>query len=162
MRSGGADPGLGGGAVQFGAQRVRGDAAALVGAQEVGGFAGARLQQRPAEWAVLGDLVDNGESVVVDDRGHGADVLVVPERVRRPPLPILYGAGDVGDLGMERAADSPDRGQERQAAGCRQRSPSSPADWSPPPGFVDGSSWRAVAVTTPVRAGYGHHEASAS
>ena len=40
-------PGFGGGAVQLIAQSVCGDAAALVGEQEVGQLAGARVAQRP-------------------------------------------------------------------------------------------------------------------
>ena len=39
--------------------------------------------------------------VLGDDRGDRADVLVVAERVRRPPLPIGGGPGDVGDLGVD-------------------------------------------------------------
>ena len=39
--------------------------------------------------------------VLGDDRGDGADVLVVPERVRGPPFPVGAGPGGVGDLGVD-------------------------------------------------------------
>jgi hypothetical protein len=39
--------------------------------------------------------------VLGDDRGDRADVLVVPERVRRPPLAVRRCLGDVGDLGVD-------------------------------------------------------------
>ena len=39
--------------------------------------------------------------VLGDDRGDGADVLVVTQRVRRPPLPVRCRPGDVGDLGVD-------------------------------------------------------------
>ena len=39
--------------------------------------------------------------VLGDDRGDRADVLVIAERVRRPPLPVGAGPGDVGYLGMD-------------------------------------------------------------
>ena len=39
--------------------------------------------------------------VLGDDRGDRADVLVVTQRVRRPPLPVRRGPGDVGDLGVD-------------------------------------------------------------
>ncbi len=39
--------------------------------------------------------------VLGDDRGDRADVLVVPQRVRGPPLPVGAGLCDVGDLGMD-------------------------------------------------------------
>ena len=39
--------------------------------------------------------------VLGDDRGDRADVLVVTQRVRRPPLPVGTRSGDVGDLGMD-------------------------------------------------------------
>ena len=45
-----------------------------------------------------------GESflqVLGDDRGDGADVLVVAEGVRGPPFPVVAGLGDVGDLGVD-------------------------------------------------------------
>ena len=35
------------------------------------------------------------------DRRHGADVLVVAERVRGAPLAVGGGSGDVGDLGVD-------------------------------------------------------------
>src|ERR1017187_8938683 len=39
--------------------------------------------------------------VLGDDRGDGADVLVVAERVRGPPFPVGGCPGDVGDLGVD-------------------------------------------------------------
>jgi hypothetical protein len=39
--------------------------------------------------------------VLGDDRGDGADVLVVPQGVRRPPVPVGRCPGGVGDLGMD-------------------------------------------------------------
>ncbi len=36
-----------------------------------------------------------------DDRRHRADVLVVTQGIRRPPLAVDDGAGDVGDLGVD-------------------------------------------------------------
>ena len=39
--------------------------------------------------------------VLGDDRGDRADVLVVAQRVRRPPFPVDAGPGDVGDLGVD-------------------------------------------------------------
>ena len=39
--------------------------------------------------------------VLGDDRGDRADVLVVPQRVRGPPLPVGRRPGDVGDLGVD-------------------------------------------------------------
>ena len=39
--------------------------------------------------------------VLGDDRGDRADVLVVAQRVRRPPFPVGAGPSDVGDLGVD-------------------------------------------------------------
>ena len=39
--------------------------------------------------------------VLGDDRGDGADVLVVPERVRGAPFAVGRRPGDVGDLGVD-------------------------------------------------------------
>ena len=39
--------------------------------------------------------------VLGDDRGDGADVLVVTQGIRRPPLPVGARPGDMGDLGMD-------------------------------------------------------------
>ena len=39
--------------------------------------------------------------VLGDDRGDRADVLVVTQRVRGPPLPVGTRPGDVGDLGVD-------------------------------------------------------------
>ena len=39
--------------------------------------------------------------VLGDDRAHGADMLVVTQRVRRAPFPVGAGPGGVGDLGMD-------------------------------------------------------------
>jgi hypothetical protein len=39
--------------------------------------------------------------VLGDNRGNRADVLVVPEGVRRPPFPVGRRPSDVGDLGMD-------------------------------------------------------------
>ena len=39
--------------------------------------------------------------VLGDDRGDRADVLVVAQGVRGPPLPVGAGPGDVGDLGVD-------------------------------------------------------------
>ena len=61
-------PGFGGGAVQLIAQSVCGDAAALVGEQEIGQLAGARVAQRPARGAIGGDPVDDLDGLLVD--GH--------------------------------------------------------------------------------------------
>ena len=57
---------LGGRAVQLLAQRVRGDAAALVGEQEVGHLPGPRVAQRPARRAVRGDPVDDLDGLLVN------------------------------------------------------------------------------------------------
>jgi hypothetical protein len=39
--------------------------------------------------------------VLGDDRGDRTDVLVVAERVRRPPFTVGTGLDDVGDLGVD-------------------------------------------------------------
>ena len=39
--------------------------------------------------------------VLGGDRGHRADVLVVAQGIRGPPLPVGPGPGDVGDLGVD-------------------------------------------------------------
>jgi hypothetical protein len=51
------------------------------------------LQAEPAGERLL--------QVLGGDRRHGADVLVVAERVRRPPLAVDDRPGDVSDLGMD-------------------------------------------------------------
>jgi hypothetical protein len=56
-------------------------------------IAGDPLQAEPARQRFL--------QVLGDDRGHRADVLVVTERVRRPPFPVGGRLGDVGDLGVD-------------------------------------------------------------
>ena len=63
-----AEPGLGGGAAQLGAERLGGDSPAVVGEQEVGGLASTGMAQRPACGPVPGDRVDQGDGVVVE--GH--------------------------------------------------------------------------------------------
>ena len=56
-------------------------------------IAGDPLKAEPARERFL--------QVLGDDRGDRADVLVVTERVRRPPLPVGGRLGDVGDLGVD-------------------------------------------------------------
>ena len=56
-------------------------------------IAGDPLQAEPARERFL--------QVLGDDRGDRADVLVVAERVRRPPFPVGGRLGDVGDLGVD-------------------------------------------------------------
>ena len=59
-------PRFGGGSVQLIAQSICGDAAALVGEQEVGLLAGARVAQWPAWGAVGDDPVDEPGGFLVD------------------------------------------------------------------------------------------------
>ena len=56
-------------------------------------IAGDPFQAEPARERFL--------QVLGDDRGDRADVLVVTERVRRPPFPVGGRLGDVGDLGVD-------------------------------------------------------------
>ena len=55
--------------------------------------AGRPLQAEPAGQRLL--------QVLGGDRADRADVLVVAEGVRGPPLPVVAGPGDVGDLGVD-------------------------------------------------------------
>ena len=80
---------IGGGAVQLGAQRARRHAAALVGEQEVGQLAGARVAQRPARRAVLSDPVDEREGFLLD--GHHP----LGEQLAQRDLQPGAGAGDL-------------------------------------------------------------------
>ena len=51
------------------------------------------LQAEPARQRLL--------QVLGHDRGHRADMLVVAQRVRRPPFPVGCRPGGVGDLGVD-------------------------------------------------------------
>jgi len=80
---------FGGGPVQLVAQRVCGHAAALVGEQEVGQLAGARVAQRPARGAVRDDPVDEPGGFLVD--GHHPLGVELAQRDLQPGP----GAGDL-------------------------------------------------------------------
>ena len=56
-------------------------------------IAGLPRQPEPAGQRLL--------QVLGDDRGDRADVLVVAQGIRCPPLPVDAGPGDVGDLGVD-------------------------------------------------------------
>ena len=58
--------------------------------------------------------------VLGDDRGDRADVLVVTERVRRPPFPVHRRPGDVGDLGVDMQLHVPVPGGVLQPVRHRQ------------------------------------------
>ena len=89
MGCGRADPGLGGGAVQLGAQGCHGHAPALVVEQEVGELAGARVRERPARRAELGDAVDDVEGFLVDG-DHALGVQLAQRHLQPGP-----GSGDL-------------------------------------------------------------------
>lgn len=115
MRDHAVETGFGGGTVQFLADRVGGQAAALVGEQEVSEFAGARVSQRAAWGAGFGDPVDDLKGFVVD--GHHPLVEQFAERHFQPgALP-----GDlVHAVQLERGqlADAqPGGAQEQQSVG---------------------------------------------
>jgi hypothetical protein len=109
--------GFGGSAVQFVADGLGRDAAALVGEQEVSHLPGAGMAQRPARGPVLGDPVDDLDRLVVD-RHHP-----LGEQLAQRHLQPGARAGDlVHAVQLERgelADPHPGGAQEQQRVGAQ-------------------------------------------
>ncbi|OHV47346.1 hypothetical protein BCD48_18430 [Pseudofrankia sp. BMG5.36] len=99
------------GAGEFRAHRVLGKPAAVVGEKEIGGPAGARMRERPARRAGLGDAVEQVEGVVVEG-DHPLGV----ELAERDLQPASLGGDlvDAVELEVEQFADA-------QAAGTLEQ-----------------------------------------